>query len=551
MTTVRRCGGARVRRSRFEGSTSEGALFLFPFIVLLWSCSPSRETISLQPVALPDISRAADSVQKQIRDRYQSLQAAVERKDQPRELAMAFGEMGKLFIAAEYYDAAEVCLRNAQQLAPDDMRWPYFLGHAFRYRSDPGNAASFFERARARAPNDVPTLVWLAEMNMAQNRPDAAEEPLKRAQSLDSSNGAVLYGLGRVALARQNYADAAKYLEGALTLAPRATRLHYPLALAYRGLGDRTKAEEHLRLRGEVEPVSPDPLLGEISGLLQNAAAYEARGSQALGARQWPQAIDNLTKAVELAPDNAFTRLNLGTALYMQGNAEAALEQYRKAVSLSPTLARAHFAIGVLMEARGQDGEAIKAFDAAVASDPGYAEPRFSLANALRRNGRIQESLSQYAEILRLDPSVSQASFGYAMGLVRLGRYQEARSRLESAAKTFPDQPGFAHALARLLAASPDDRVRDGARAVSIMNDLFKSQRTLTMAETMAMALAEVHRFDEAVKWQQDAIAGAKEANRLDLVPKLSVNLRLYQNGQPCRTPWPDDDPVHHPVSEQ
>jgi tetratricopeptide (TPR) repeat protein len=555
---VRRCEGAKVRECEgakvrgCEGAKVRGCEGLFlMFVVLLSACSQPREAPSLRSVALPDISSAAEPVQKQIRDRYQSLQAALDRKDQPGELATAFGEMGKLFIAAEYYDAAEASLRNAQQLAPDDMRWPYFLGHVYRYRSEPSKAAPFFEQALAHAPNDVPSLVWLAKMNLAQNRPDAAEAPLRKAQSLDSSNGAVLYDLGRVALAKQDYSEAVKYLESALTIDPQATRLHYPLALAYRGLGDRSKAEEHLRLRGEVEPLPIDPLLGEISGLLRNAAAYEARGSQALGARQWPEAVANLKKAVELAPDNAFTRLNLGTALYMQGDADAALEQYRKAVSLSPALARAHFAIGVLMEARGQDDEAIKAFDAAVASDPSYAEPRFSLANALRRTGRVQESLSQYSEVLRLDPSVSQASFGYAMGLVRLGRYQEARARLETATKTFPDQPGFAHALARLLAAAPDDRVRDGARSLSIMNELMKTQQTLAMAETMAMALAELHRFDEAVKVQQDAIAGAKEGKRNDLLPKLSANLRLYQSGQPCRRPWPDDDPVHHPVSGQ
>ena len=541
---MQRCKGAWVR-----GREDGRALTPFLFIVLLAACGPSQETPSLQPVALPDVSSAAETVQKQIRDRYQSLQAALDSKAPPGELAAAFGDMGKLFIAAEYYDAAEACLRNAQQLAPGDMRWPYLLGHVFRYRSDPARAASFFEQAVAHAPDDVPSLVWLAEMNLTQNRPDAAEGPLRKAQSLDPSSGAVFYGLGRVALAKQNYEEAVKFLEDALAIGPQATRLHYPLGLAYRRLGNRTKAEEHLRLRGEVELLPVDPLLGEIAGLLQNAAAYEARGSQALGARQWPEAVTNLKKAVELAPDNAFTRLNLGTALYMEGDGEAALEQYRKAVSLMPTLARGHFAIGVLMEARGQDGEAIKAFESAVASDPGYAEPRFSLADVLRRNGRVQESLSQYAEVLRLDPAVSQASFGYAMGLVRLGRYQDARSRLETATKTFPDQPGFAHALARLLAAAPDDRVRDGARAIAIMNDLLKTQRTLTMAETMAMALAEVGRFDEAVKWQQEAIAGARESKRDDLAGRLSVNLRLYENRQPCRTPWTDDDPVHHPVS--
>jgi tetratricopeptide (TPR) repeat protein len=321
--------------------------------------------------------------------------------------------------------------------------------------------------------------------------------------------------------------------------------------LAYRGLGNKERAEEHLRLRGEVDLPPADPVLGEVSGLLQNAAAYEARASQAMGARQWAEAETNLRKAIELAPGNAFSRLNLGTALYMQGNADGALDQYREAVRLSPTLARAHFSIGVVMESRGQDAEAIRAFNAAIASDPSYVEPRFSLANALRRGGRVQESLPQYAEVLRMDPAVSQASFGYAMGLVRLGRYQEAKSRFEAAMKTFPDQPGFAHALARVLAAAPDANVRDGARAISIMNELLKSQQTLAMAETMAMALAEARRFDEAVQWQQDAIAAATEGKRSDLAAKLSANLQLYQSRQPCRTPWTDDDPVHHPASAQ
>ena len=517
--------------------------------VLLSACSSSDQFPALQPVALPDISSAAETVQKQLRDHYQSLQAALDRKAPAAELAIAFGEMGKLFTAAEYYDAADVCLRNAQRLDPGDMRWPYFLGHVFRYRSDPARAASSFEQALARAPQDVPSLVWLAEMNLARNLPEAAEEPLKKAQSLSPSNGAVLYGLGRAALARSDYAEAIRNFEDALEIRPEATRLHYPLALAYRGLGNREKAEEHLKLRGDVELPPDDPLLGELTSLLQNAAAYEARGSQALGARQWAEAAANLAKAVELAPGNAFTRLNLGTALYMQGDTDGALVQYREAVRLSPTLARAHFAIGVLMESRGRDDEAIESFGAAIASDPGYAEPRFSLANVLRRTGRVQESLSQYAEVLRLDPAVSQASFGYAMGLVRLGRYQEARARLESATKTFPDQPGFPHALARLLAAAPDDRVRDGNRAVSIMTDLLKTQQTIAMAETMAMALAETGRFDDAAAWQQDAMRAMSDSKRDDMVRKLSVNLRLYQGRQPCRTPWTNDDPVHHPAS--
>jgi tetratricopeptide (TPR) repeat protein len=243
--------------------------------------------------------------------------------------------------------------------------------------------------------------------------------------------------------------------------------------------------------------------------------------------------------------------LNLGTALYMQRDADGALTEYRTAARLSPSLARAHFGIGVILETRNQDREAIEAYTAAVTSDPAYLEARFGLAQALRRNGRVEESLPHYEYVLRTSPAASQAAFGLAMGLVRLGRYPEARARLEQAVKAYPGQPGFPHALARLLAAAPDDRVRDGARAESIMAGLLKDQRTPAMAETMAMALAEESRFDEAIRWQQDAMAAASKAGRGDLASRMTVNLRRYQAKQPCRVPWPEDDPVFRPAPSQ
>lgn len=522
-------------------------------VALIASGCDSRRTSptpapTLRVVSLPDMSSASEPVQQQIRERFSSLQAAIDRATTPpREKALAYSEMGKLFMAAEYFDAAEICFDNARTLEPGDMRWPYFLGHVFRFKNEPARAATVFEEARRLAPEHVPTLVWLAELYLASSRPAMAEPLLTRALSLDAGSGAVLFGLGRVALAKQNYPQAVKLLESALVIGPSATRVHYPLALAYRGLGNRDKAEAHLRLRGEVDLPPGDPLLEEVARLLQNAAAYETRGVKAMDARQWPDAVTNLRTAVELAPDNALTQLNLATSLYMLGEADGALEHYRAATRLSPGLARAHFGIGAILETRHQDREAIGAFAAAVRHDPGYLEARFSLANALRRSGRVRESLSHYDEVLRGNPAVSQASFGYAMGLVRLERYQEARARLEKDVKAFPDQPGFAHALARLLAAAPDDRVRDGARALMLMEELLKAQRTLALAETMAMTLAELGRFEEAVRWQSDAIAFARKNGPPGIVTRLTGNLRLYQDGRPCRTPWTSDDPVHRP----
>ena len=499
-------------------------------------------------VALPDISRAAPEVQAQLRTQHAAMTAAVSQATTPAaERAAAYGDMGKLFVATELYEAADRCFANARQLAPSDMRWPYYQAHVARLANDPGKAATLFEQALALQADHVPSLVWLAEMRLAQSRVADAKPLLIKAQSLAPREAAVLYGLGRVALEERDYVGAVTQLEAAVALAPSANRVQYPLAMAYRGLGNAAQAEAHLRLRGEVGLPPSDALMSEIRGLLTNAAALETAGVQAMEARDWPKAIAVLRQAVAAAPDNAFTRLNLGTSLYLSGDGTAALEEYRAAVRLSPSLARAHFGMGVVLEGRKRDREAIEAFTAAVDSDPAFGEARFSLANALRRTGRVADSLAHYDAVLVRNPSASQASFGADMALVRLGRFREARDRLERDAQTFNDQPGFQHALARVLAAAPDDSVRNGARAVALATPLAQMQRSPAVVETMAMALAETGQFDQAVRWQSEAIDLARRGGRADLVAHLAANLRLYEMRRPCRTPWTNDDPVHHP----
>ena len=127
--------------------------------------------------------------------RFGPLQAALGRADvPPAELANAFGEMGKLFIAAEFYDQAQACLANAQLLRPGEMQWPYLLGHVFRFRNEIPRAKAAFAEAVKLAPNHALS-VWLAEMHLAQSEADQAEPLLIEAQSLDAESGAAWFAL--------------------------------------------------------------------------------------------------------------------------------------------------------------------------------------------------------------------------------------------------------------------------------------------------------------------------------------------------------------------
>jgi hypothetical protein len=123
---------------------------------------------------------------------------------------------------------------------------------------------------------------------------------------------------------------------------------------------------------------------------------------------------------------------------------------------------------------------------------------------------------------------------------MKLGRYREAHDRLLAGAERHPWEPAFPLALARLLAAAPDDAVRDGRRALEVAQALAEQHRTTAVAETMAMAHAELEQFAGAVEWQRLAMSVAVEAGQSAAVQRMSANLAAYLRGEPCRTPWQD-----------
>jgi len=188
---------------------------------------------------------------------------------------------------------------------------------------------------------------------------------------------------------------------------------------------------------------------------------------------------------------------------------------------------------------------AVESFSAAIKSEPTYIDARIGLADALRRSGRYGQSLLEYDRTLKLDPGAVKAHFGSAAALVRLSRYQEAGDRLTEAMNLYPNELSFARAAARLFAAAPDDRVRDGRRALGIGQALLSRQpQTIELTETMAMASAEVGEYDAAMKWQRQAIEAAERMSRRDMMERLTGNLGRYQAGQPCRTPWQTNEPI-------
>jgi tetratricopeptide (TPR) repeat protein len=493
---------------------------------------------TLRPVALPDLSRLAPSVQKQLRNSYASLSRKVTQSTAPAERANAYGDLGKLLLAAEVSAEAEACLLNAAALQPDDGRWPYYLGYLHRKGGDLAKATAFFEQSLQRNPEDVATLVRLGTIHLDQDRTETAESFFARALSRDPQSAAALFGVGRAALAKHDYPRAVEYLERALAQDPRATIVHYPLALAYRGRGELDKADAHLRLRGDNDATFPDPLVQELDALLESAMAYQSRGIQALGRGDWRQAEADFRKGIELGPDSASLRHRLGTALFLSGNLPAAIEQFESALRLSPDFAQAHYSLGVILASSGRYEEAIERFAAAVKDQPDYIEARLALADTLRGVGRAPEALRQYESISAIDPRVPEGRFGFAMTLVVLQRYREARDVLADGARLLPERTEFTQALARVLSAAPDSAVRDGPRALQLAQALLQRVRSVDALETLAMAQAEAGQFEQAASSQREAMGAAAQGGDAARAARMTGNLKLYEARRPCRTPW-------------
>lgn len=506
--------------------------------VVVSACARTGEPAAASAVPLPDLSKAVPSVQRQIRDRAAALDAMIAGGTVSGDLAEAYGSLGKVLMAAQFVEAAAASFAGAERVRPDDYRWPYYLAHLARRRGDSTEALARFQRARDLQPADVATRVWLGETYLLLGQAAAAEVEFQKARDLQPASVSAAFGLGRAALALKDYRSAVRHLEEVLTRDPTAVSAHYPLSQAYAALGDAKTAERHLRLRADHQVLPADPLIVEIETVLDSPHSYETLGIRAIEQENWPGAAEYFRKGLALAPDSAALHHRLGTALGMQGDRDLARREFEIASGLSADYHLAPYSLGLLLQEDGRHAEAVARFEAALEARPSFTPGHLRLASSLRRLGRVAEAVDAYRRALAQDPSSTEARIGLAMALVAAGHHRDARDLLAAA----PDAVVFKHGLARLLATSRDDGVRDGVRAMILIQELMAEGRSLDLGETMAMAVAEVGDFLQAASIQRELLAAARQAGLGAMQTRLAANLSRYEKREPVRTPWTLDE---------
>ena len=503
---------------------------------------PARS--GLLPVPFPDLGGLEPAVAVQLADAQDSLVSLISLEQEPEtqnesatQLSNAYGTMGQLYHAYGLLAPAEACYRNAVQLSPAAFRWSYLLAKLLQHQGQLEQAIAQYERTRELAPDSMAALVNLGEAYLEANQAEKAQVVFSRAVELDGQSAAAHAGLGQTAFVTEQYADAVQHFETALQLVPAANRLHYPLAMAYRQLKNEEQAKTHLEQHGTVGVKVADPFMAEIESLVQGARLQLVRGKLAFQAQRYREAAVAFNAAIQADPTSAAAWVNLGTVLVQMDRVGPAMTHFREALRLQPDNLTAHYNLGALLLSSGNAAEAVTHLRTTVIDVPTDQQAHRQLGAALRQLGRGEEALVHYAMASTLNPNDEVSLRWSAELLSRQGRFQAARTRLEDAYRRFPARGRTAHALARLLATSPAPEVRDGARALAIAEQIYQAKKIPQHAETIALALAELGRCEEASTWQRELVEIAEKEGDAVLTRRLRTALTGYEKGSPCRPP--------------
>jgi tetratricopeptide (TPR) repeat protein len=171
----------------------------------------------------------------------------------------------------------------------------------------------------------------------------------------------------------------------------------------------------------------------------ENARYYWRLGEIYSDQGRYQEALESLTRSVEIDPMNARSYNNLGLVYEKLGNGDKALDAYQQALRLEPNLLATRNNLGGLLGKLGRYQEAIEELRRAIAIDPNSAPAHYNLGTILHKTGDYQGALDHLETATRLAPSVA-ASF-YQRGLVHrdLGKLHESIVDLKQAVHADPD----------------------------------------------------------------------------------------------------------------
>ena len=271
----------------------------------------------------------------------------------------------------------------------------------------------------------------------------------------------------------------------------------------------------------------------------RNPVAWFCLGVEREAAGDADGAIEAYRESLAIQADQPRALNNLGVALQRIGRLEEARSYLEAALSLDDEYAEAYNNLGILTaRQRGLD-RAAALFERSLELRPDSPGTRRNLAGMHEARGRLDEALLELLEAERLAPADPAVQADLGRVLRQLGRRAEAAAHFERALEALAQSPAalpVADGLAWILATAPEDALRDGPRALRLARRCASAApNDARVLSTLAAALAETGRFDEAADAQTRALEAA--GNRLGVEERAELERRraLFESGQPLR----------------
>lgn len=208
------------------------------------------------------------------------------------------------------------------------------------------------------------------------------------------------------------------------------------------------------------------------------AAGYYERG-------QMDVAIEELTEAIKLDPNNAKAYNIFGLVYSTLGDTAKAEQNFRQALALAPQDSEIHHNWGWYLCSHGRARESIAEFEQAI-RNPLYRTPEIALVNAGKCSASIGDAATAEAYFKRAfvtSPNNPDASYGLALLAYKARRLDEARAWMKPVMLQANPAPE-----ALYLGMCIEQRLGDRQAELSYVSQL--RNRYPDAAETKALATA-------------------------------------------------------------
>jgi tetratricopeptide (TPR) repeat protein/thiol-disulfide isomerase/thioredoxin len=424
--------------------------------------------------------------------------------------------------------------RAVSRETPDDAAVLIELSGALASMGTPEalkEAAEVFDNALIWLPAPVDADQWVARGSMLGRlgRWNEAMPYFRRALEVDANHAGAAARLGYALIQLGQTEAGVAQLDEALKKAPPSASYELSLARALDSLSRGDEAIAHLKRFVEL---TPKP---------ESAADRAALGGAMFRLNRMDEAVPHLQAALQDNQDPEI-RWQLGLALLQLGRDAEALPHMERSIDAAPPVASNQYYYGMALARAGRMEEAVGRFEKAVALKDDHLDALLSLGIALDFLGRSGDAVERYRQYLRAKPDdlSVMAKLGFAQQ--SLGAAKDAVDTYKQILEREPANTMAKFHLAWIYATAPDERVRDGQRAVQLAEEIAPTAPPghPSMLDLLGAVYAEAGRFDLAVQMATSAVDSAKTGGDDAFARQIQTRLDLYKKNIAFRTPPPE-----------